>query len=198
MRHLLEYKDYSGFSIKDDTILSENLEYHYKNRISLLNSVYRIGSDAWLEIVNEARSLWESGDIELNEDDVFLISTEAGSIGIYEGNQVLMEIPFEDEEFEEEIEEKVKGKGKVLNKPFRTPGGPRKFSVYTKNEKGNVVKVSFGEPGMRVNNADPEKARSFRKRMRCEDPGPKWKPRYWACNVGRYAKLLGLSSSRPW
>lgn len=198
MRHLLEYKDYSGFSIKDDTILSENLEYHYKNRISLLNSVYRIGSDAWLEIVSEARSLWESGDIELNEDDVFLISTEAGSIGIYEGNQVLMEIPFEDEEFEEEIEEKVKGKGKGLNKPFRTPGGPRKFSVYTKNEKGNVVKVSFGEPGMRVNNADPEKARSFRKRMRCEDPGPKWKPRYWACNVGRYAKLLGLSSSRPW
>lgn len=194
MRHLLEYRDYSGFSIKDSTILSESLEYHYKNRISLLNSIYRIGSDAWLEIVNEARSLWESDDIELNDDDVFLISTEAGSIGVYEDSQVLMEIPFEDED----IQEKVDSKEKKLNKPFRTPGGPRKFSVYTKNEKGNVVKVSFGEPGMRVNNADPEKARSFRKRMRCESPGPKWKPRYWACNVGRYSKLLGLSSSRPW
>jgi hypothetical protein len=64
--------------------------------------------------------------------------------------------------------------------------------------KGNVVKVGFGEPGMRVNNSDPAKARSFRKRMRCEDPGPRWKPRWWSCNVVRYRKLLGIKSSNPW
>ncbi len=39
---------------------------------------------------------------------------------------------------------------KTLNKPFRTPGGPKKFSVYTKNEKGNVVKVNFGDPIMEI------------------------------------------------
>ena len=77
-------------------------------------------------------------------------------------------------------------------------GDVKKFKVYVKNDKGNVVKVGFGEPGMRVNNADPAKARSFRKRMRCEDPGPRWKPRWWSCNVVRYRKLLGIKSSNPW
>jgi hypothetical protein len=201
MKHILEYQDYPGFYKDPEAHLSEGLNYHYENKISLMESVYRIGSEAWLDMINEARSLWEAGQIELNEDDLFLISTEAGSYGIYEGSDVLLEIPFEDEnaEIEDEIEEaEVRGKKVKLNHPFRTPSGPRKFSVYTKNDRGNVVKVGFGEPGMRVNNADPAKARSFRKRMKCDSPGPKWKAKYWACNVGRYAKLLGLSSSRPW
>jgi len=175
--------------------LSEGLSYHIENEISLSESVYRIGSDAWISMIDEARSLWESGEIELNEDDLFLISTDAGQRAVYEDSDVLLEIPFENEEVDEE---EYQGKKVDLNKPFRTPGGPRKFSVYVKNDKGKVVKVNFGQPGMRVNNADPEKARSFRKRMVCEKPGPKWKAKYWACNVGRYAKLLGLSSSRPW
>jgi hypothetical protein len=203
MKHILEYQDLSGFYISPAAQLSEGLQYHYSNKISLTDSVYRIGSDSWLDLVNEARTLWEKNMIELNEDDTFLISTEAGYRGIYEGEEVLLEIPFEDEDadvddFDEIEEAKLGGRTVKLNKPFRTPGGPRKFSVYTKNDKGNVVKVSFGQPGMKVNNADPDKARSFRKRMRCDQPGPKWKAKYWSCNVGRYAKLLGLSSSRPW
>ena len=87
---------------------------------------------------------------------------------------------------------------KRLNKPFRTPGGPRKFAVYTKNDKGNVVKVGFGQPGMRVNNNDPKKARSFQKRMQCDNPGPRWKAKWWSCNVARYRKLLNIKSSNPW
>ena len=51
---------------------------------------------------------------------------------------------------------------------------------------------------MKVNNADKKKAYSFRKRMGCDNPGPKWKAKYWSCNVGRYSKMLGLSSNRPW
>jgi hypothetical protein len=124
-----------------------------------------------------------------------LRSTDAGRIGVYEGREVLLDIPFVDEEINEA---EYRGKKVNLNKPFRTPSGPRKFAVYTKNDKGNVVKVGFGQPGMRVNNADPKKARSFRKRMRCDNPGPKWKAKYWACNVARYRKLLGIKSSNPW
>lgn len=197
MKYLLEYQSFPGFYKGPNVFLSESLNYHYENGISLMDSVFRIGSRAWVDMVVEARNLWQEGKIELNDDDVFLIGTDVGQKGIYEDSEVLLEIPFEDQEVEIE-EAEIKGKKVKLNKPFRTPGGPRKFSVYTKNEKGNVVKVSFGQPGMKVNNADQEKARSFRKRMRCDNPGPKWKPRYWACNVGRYAKLLGLSSSRPW
>lgn len=70
---------------------------------------------------------------------------------------------------------------KTLNKPFRTPGGPKKFSVYTKNEKGNVVKVNFGDPNMKIKRDDPARRKSFRARHNCANPGPKWKARYWSC-----------------
>ena len=53
---------------------------------------------------------------------------------------------------------------KTLNKPFRTPGGPKKFSVYVKNEKGNVVKVNFGDPNMEIKRDDPARRKSFRAR----------------------------------
>jgi hypothetical protein len=192
MNHLFEFESYQT---KTDIVLSEGLKYHVDNSLTLMESVYRIESDAWLRLVNEARSLWESNILDLDNDDLFLISTDAGRIGVYEGREVLLDIPFVDEEINEA---EYRGKKVNLNKPFRTPSGPRKFAVYTKNDKGNVVKVGFGQPGMRVNNADPKKARSFRKRMRCDNPGPKWKAKYWACNVARYRKLLGIKSSNPW
>lgn len=175
--------------------ISEGLRYHIDRELPLMESVYRIESEAWLDVVNEARDLWERNVIDLNEDDLFLISTDAGRTGEYEGERVLLDVPF----YEGDVDEaEYRGKDVNLNKPFRTPGGPRKFAVYTKNDKGNVIKVGFGQPGMRVNNDDPEKARSFQKRMRCDNPGPRWKPRWWACNVARYRKLLGIKSSRPW
>ena len=70
---------------------------------------------------------------------------------------------------------------KRLNKPFRTPNGPKKFSVYVKNDKGNVVKVNFGDPNMSIKRDDPERRKSFRARHNCDNPGPKWKARYWSC-----------------
>jgi len=72
-------------------------------------------------------------------------------------------------------------KGKKLNKPFRTPGGPKKFSVYVKNEKGNVVKVNFGDPNMRIKDNIPGRRKNFRARHHCENPGSKTKARYWSC-----------------
>ena len=70
-----------------------------------------------------------------------------------------------------------------LNKPFRTPKGPKKFSVYVKNEKGNVVKVNFGDPNMKIKKSDPARSKSFRARHNCSNPGPKWKARYWSCKA---------------
>ena len=48
-----------------------------------------------------------------------------------------------------------------LNKPFRTPDGPKKFSVYVKNDKGNVVKVNFGDPNMEIKRDSPERRNRF-------------------------------------
>jgi hypothetical protein len=190
MKHI---SDFNAF--KNDS-LSENLSYHFNNGISLLESVFRVESEAWLDVVNEARILFNSGKIGLTEDEIWLVGTDAGKKGIYEGREVFLDIPFEDVEDIHEAE--YRGRKVNLNRPFRTPSGPRKFGVYTKNQSGNIVKVGFGEPGMRVNNSDPKKARSFQKRMRCDQPGPKWKAKYWACNVARYRKLLGIKSSNPW
>jgi hypothetical protein len=75
------------------------------------------------------------------------------------------------------------GRKVTLNKPFRTPDGPKKFSVYVKNDKGNVVKVNFGDPNMKIKKNIPERRKSFRARHNCDNPGPKWKARYWSCKA---------------
>ena len=73
------------------------------------------------------------------------------------------------------------GRKVTLNKPFRTSDGPKKFAVYVKNESGNVVIVRFGDPNMTIKKNIPERRKSFRARHNCDNPGPKWKARYWAC-----------------
>ena len=86
------------------------------------------------------------------------------------------------DEAKNDIEEsEYQGRKVELNNPFRTPKGPKKFSVYVKNEKGNVVKVNFGDPNMEIKRDDPARRKSFRARHNCSDPGPKWKARYWSC-----------------
>lgn len=85
------------------------------------------------------------------------------------------------DEDEKLIAAEKNGRKVTLNKPFRTPDGPKKFSVYVKNDNGNVVKVNFGDPNMTIKKNIPARRKSFRARMRCDSPGPKWKSRYWAC-----------------
>jgi hypothetical protein len=75
------------------------------------------------------------------------------------------------------------GRKVKLNKPFRTPDGPKKMSVYVKNDKGNVVKVNFGDPNMEIKKDNPKRRKSFRARHNCDNPGPKWKARYWSCRA---------------
>ena len=78
-------------------------------------------------------------------------------------------------------EAEYRGRKVTLNKPFLTPNGPKKRSVYVKNGKGNVVKVNFGDPNMRIKKNIPSHRKSFRARHHCESPGPKDHARYWSC-----------------
>jgi hypothetical protein len=90
---------------------------------------------------------------------------------------------YEDEytDKEESYSSEYQGRKVTLNKPFRTSNGPKKFAVYVKNESGNVVIVRFGDPNMTIKKNIPERRKSFRARHNCDNPGPKWKARYWAC-----------------
>lgn len=76
-------------------------------------------------------------------------------------------------------EAEYKGRKVQLGKPM--PGDVKKFKVYVKNDKGNVVKVNFGQKGVKIKKNNPARRKSFRARHRCDNPGPRWKARYWSC-----------------
>jgi hypothetical protein len=76
-------------------------------------------------------------------------------------------------------EAEYQGRKVKLNKPMQ--GDIKKFKVYVKNDKGNVIKVNFGQKGMSIKKNDPTRRKSFRARHNCDNPGPKTKARYWSC-----------------
>lgn len=80
-------------------------------------------------------------------------------------------------------EAEYQGRTVTLNKPIRSTNGPKKFHVFVKNDKGNVVKVNFGDPDMKIKKNIPGRRKSFRARHNCDDPGPKHKARYWSCKM---------------
>jgi len=83
--------------------------------------------------------------------------------------------------YDDEIldEAEYQGRKVKLGKPMQ--GDVKKFKVYVKNPKGNVVKVNFGDPNMRIKKSNPARRRSFRARHNCDNPGPRHKARYWSC-----------------
>lgn len=92
---------------------------------------------------------------------------------------------------EDITEAEYQGREVKLNKPMR--GDVKKFKVYVKNEKGNVVKVNFGHGGtsaksageetMRIKKDNPERRAAFRARHNCDNPGPRTGARYWSCKA---------------
>lgn len=79
-------------------------------------------------------------------------------------------------------EAEYQGQKVKLNDPIRTSENPnKKFKVYVKNDQGNVVVVRFGDPNMEIKRDDPSRRKNFRARHSCDNPGPKWKARYWSC-----------------
>jgi len=166
------------------------LQYHLDNKLTLSECVYRYSSDSFIQLFAEARQAFRDGKIVLSEQDILLLElTDIGEYGMYEGQKVPLDLPMVDEELDEG---EYRGKDVPLNKPKR--GGSKKFYVYTKNKKGNVVKVSFGgTTGLNVKIDEPGARSSFAARHQCATKKDKTKPGYWACNIGRYWKSLGGS-----
>ena len=89
-----------------------------------------------------------------------------------------------------EIEEDAEYQGRKvkLNNPMK--GDVKKTKVYVRNDKGNVVKVEFGDPNTDIKRDDPERRKSFRARHNCDNPGPKYKARYWSCKFWQKGKTV--------
>ena len=131
-----------------------------------------------------------SASVELNNDE-FLVFSDSSCLECNEATGNEQEVTDEVEAAEAQ---------KKLNKPFRTPSGPKKFSVYVKNDKGNIVKVNFGDPNMEIKRDDPERRKSYRARHNCDNPGPKWKANYWSCKMWSakpVSKIAGSEDETP-
>ena len=169
--------------------------------MSLTDNVFRVYSENYFNLVNEVRLLWENDKIELNEEDTMMVESDLGK-KIKVGKEIIyLDAPYILEvETESDILSEIKhhGKNVNLNKPFRTSGGPKKFAVYVKSKSGGVKKVTFGDPKLKVKNANKKAAKSFRARHKCDQKKDRTTAGYWSCNVGRYSKQLGLASSNSW
>lgn len=79
-------------------------------------------------------------------------------------------------------EAEYQGREVKLGKPMR--GDVAKFKVYVKNPKtGKVIKVNFGQKGVKIKKNNPERRKSFRARHNCDNPGPRTRARYWSCRA---------------
>ncbi len=196
---LREMKNPSMKLIKDVKI-SEELSYHIENGIPLNENVFRIYSEKYFNLINEVRGLYDKNLIRLNDEDIWIVESDLGKKVILEnGDVVWLDAPIYESDVEDVlVEAEHRGKKVKLNKPFRTPGGPKKFAVYVKTPKGTIKKVTFGDPNLRVRNKNPKAAKSFRARHKCDQKKDRTTPGYWSCNVGRYSKQLGLRSSKKW
>ena len=139
--------------------LSEEESNEYANRLA--NYMFEQGFDDFdIEI---------SADIDANLDEE-----------TYDGNDFFEEygVMWFNEDALDEAE--YQGRSVPLGKPMR--GDVKKFKVYVKDPKtGNVKKVNFGDPDMKIKKSNPERRRSFRARHNCDNPGPRTKARYWSC-----------------
>ena len=197
---LEEYTD-KTLILKESVEVSEELQYHIDNGITLTNNVFRMYSEKYFNLVNEVRELWNEGKIGLNEEDTLMVESDLGKKVKIGKNYIYLDAPYVYEtETEEDILTEAEHRGKKVNigKPFRTPGGPKKFAVYVKSKSGGVKKVTFGDPKLKVKNANKKAAKSFRARHKCSEKKDRTTAGYWSCSIGRYAKQLGLSSSNSW
>jgi len=172
---LLSFKDY-----KDK--ISESVHYHIENNIPLANNIYRLHSEEFYRLFREARELYNEGILtELSDWDKQLIESDIGEFGLYEGQKVPLDIPIAEED----------KKDPPLNKPKR--GGPKKFYVFVR-DGDKIKKVTWGDTtGLSVKLNNPEARKSFAARHKCDQQKDKTKAAYWACNLPRYAKSLGMS-----
>jgi hypothetical protein len=168
---------------------SNILSYAVNEFISLPGNEYM--ADRYDDVLDYAKE-------EFGEDvmDVFR-SIVGDDMGDFEDEDEMFETLYEDEygsvqlvDYEREFMNEAEYQGRKVQLGKVMQGDVKKSKVYVKNDKGKVVKVNFGFGGtsakgkrMSIKKNNPERRKSFRARHNCENPGPRWKPRYWSCRA---------------
>jgi hypothetical protein len=209
--------------LKENSIASKEFIFNIEKGHTISENIYRQGSKKYFDIINEARTLYETGKVELNKYDLELINTDVGKTAIVNEELVYLDFPYIDDSIEEtkeyeiqlvesccktitEAKKKRKRKSKSkskkndkkpLNKPMRDSSGSSKYKVYVKDPKtGNIKTVRFGAKGMTVGINNPKRVKSFVARHRCKThANDKTKAAYWSCRLPRY---FGNSGKKWW
>jgi len=147
--------------------------------ISPINGQNRRAQDAFKELDN-------SQPASQQDLDNFRSRVKSGQAGKPTKLQDMN--PLDKEQWEREKQQhgiqneaEYQGRNVPLGKPMA--GDVKKSKVYVKNAKGNVVKVNFGDPNMKIKKSNPKRRKSFRARHNCANPGPRTSARYWSCRA---------------
>ena len=144
-------------------------------RVELHRSLDQTEADELAENLNEKLKAMgiEEFDLEVSTDEDLDEETYEED----DFNDAYDYMWFNEDETLDEAE--YQGRKVPLGKPMR--GDRKKFKVYVRKPNGNVVKVNFGDPNMRIRKSNPARRRSFRARHNCANPGPRTKARFWSC-----------------
>jgi len=186
IKEVLETQLDKTLVLKENVEVSDSLKYHMDNGLSLTNNVFRVYSESYFDLVNEIRELYNEGKIELNEEDRLMVESDLGRKVKVGKEYIYLDAPYI-----YETEKDILSESKV----HRTSGGTKKFAVYVKSKTGGIKKITFGDSNLKGINENKKETKSFRVLHKCSQKKDRTTAGYWSCNVGRYAKQLGLSSS---
>ena len=163
--------------LEDETkyITFENVDGHHVLTVELHRQLEEVEAD---DLVEDLELVYNKQGLK---DFVIEISNNDANEETYEGDdffEAYGDMWYNEDEALDEAE--YRGRKVPLGKPMQ--GDVKKFKVYVKDPKtGNIKKVNFGDPNMRIKKSNTARRRSFRARHNCANPGPRTKARYWSC-----------------
>ena len=172
IKETLEKQLDKSLILKENVKISNALQYHIDNEMTLAENVFMFYSEGYFNLVNEVRELFNQGKIDLNKKDRLMVESDLG-IKVKIGKEYV----YLDAPYIYETEDDILTEGKTI-------GNPKKFAVYTKSKTEGVKKITFGNSRLIV-----------KENRKCSQKTDRTTAGYWSCNLGRYSKQLGLSSS---
>lgn len=166
--------------------VSEGIRWHLDEGVAFTSPVYRLGTEKYFDLINEARLLYESGIYSPHDEfEQDLLESDLGNWDEYEGRMVPLDLPLREGKL---LEAEYKGKKVELGKPKRGSGG--RAYVYVRNPKtGKVKKVSFGSSmpdAMGDSDTARKRRKSFGERHNCSDKKDRTQAGYWSCRATKF------------
>ncbi|NBP58324.1 hypothetical protein EBU71_17695 [bacterium] len=154
----------------------------FEDEVIRLGDVFFIELDNNLLIESPVVGFMKDG-VVIQGDDIILsyLKTMPVKESITKFTEMQLAVMEGGGDIEDLTEAEYQGRSVPLGKPMS--GDVKKSKVYVKGPKGNVVKVNFGDKKMKIKKSNPKRRKSFRARHNCDNPGPRWKARYWSCRA---------------